>query len=88
MFGSLGAELRRLRVILMALVAVFTTALFITPATAAGHLHQLDGTAMATIIVVGILLFAIVFEAWRIIQRKTIPVRNRATQDWAPRRRD
>lgn len=62
MIGSLKSGMRRTRFILMALVAVLSTALIITPAGAAGEFAQLDGGHVAAVCIFGTLLFAVVFE--------------------------
>lgn len=77
-----------LRVILRALLFFTAIAVVASPATAASGLNKADGGTLAAIIAFGMLLFAIVFDVWRMTFRGTAPIRNRATQDWKPEQRD
>ncbi len=74
----------KLRYALIAMLSLVSLGAIVTPASAATGLARLDGGALAAIIAFGALLFAIVFEVWRMTLRSTAPARNRATHDWSP----
>lgn len=74
---------RSLRFALSALLLVLGAAIVASPAAAAtSNLHSIDGAALAMVIAFGALLFAIVFEVWRMTLKKTAPIRARKNWKW------
>lgn len=76
MFTSLKSGLRRARMTLVAISAVLLTALIVTPAHAAVGLEHLEGGAVAAVVILGTLAFAIVFEIWHLSSEKSAVRRN------------
>lgn len=66
----------------IAILSLLSLAIVVSPAAAAGEFGNISGNALAIIIGVGLLLFAVVFEVWRMTARNAAPIRNRATDDW------
>lgn len=72
-----------LRFALSALLFVLGAAIVASPAAAATrNIHSIDGAALAMVIAFGALLFAIVFEVWRMTLNKTAPIRVRPSRKW------
>ena len=69
-----------------ALFSLAGLALLIAPASAATGADNFDVGAFAVIAAVGVLLSAMVIEVWRVTLSGPLPVRNRATQDWTPKK--
>ena len=85
--ASLKKTVKRLRFALAGLCTAFGLAFIIQPASAADSVTGLSGSAIAIIILIGLLLFAIVFEVWRTVLRRPVPFHDPATHDWNPKRR-
>jgi hypothetical protein len=81
MIASLKSRLRRLRLALVAITAVLSTALIITPARAAGEFAHLEGGTVAAVCVVGTLGFALAFEIWHLSTRKRVTNRQAYRRD-------
>lgn len=74
---------QRLRFALSSLLFVLGAAIVASPAAAATrNIHSIDGAALAMVIAFGALLFAIVFEVWRMTLNKTAPIRARVDRKW------
>jgi len=73
MFNVVTPSLKRLRGVLIALIAAFATALLARPAAAAANLHDFDHNAVIAVIVIAVLLFAIVVEVWRASRGDNFP---------------
>jgi len=78
MFGFVFALKLRLRSLLVTLIAASTVALTANPAAAATELTDIDKGALAAVVVVGLLLFAIVIEVWRTSSEGPKPASGRA----------
>lgn len=75
-------KLRTLRLTLMGLFLLLGTAIVASPASAAtSNLQTIDGSAVAMVIGFGGLLFAIVFEIWRMTLSRPVPVRATVPND-------
>lgn len=71
MFASIKSGLRRTRVGLIAIAATLLTALIITPAHAAVGVDDLEGGAVAAVVIVGTLAFALTYEIWHLASHKS-----------------
>ncbi len=63
MFASMKSRLRRLRFTMLAVIAALSTAVIITPASAAAGLHRIEGGTIAAVCILGILVFVLAIEA-------------------------